>query len=924
MPSRWFRARPTPSVILMTGIVLVGAVACRHDQVTTGADIQPAAVRGTSSFGVAVTPLRRNHRAHPVAPTALAHRADDSRLAWRSDSLIDSSATSDSAPEKVILDLRLGRLVSRTIVAYRVRTEALIPVTELLQLGEMAYHLSLEGRLEAEVNPGAKRLVIDVNHDTMTLGDQRVRIEPEFRLFRDGLVYVGAERLGNLFGTTMLVDWSDLTVSVLDPAVFPAGRRVQREANRQAFLRRGEAVHVDYSYGAQREGLDGLVLDYSIQSPSQDPFGGSSYTGTLGADLAGGSLELGVASVGPASAAHAQIDGSWTGVWEGNPNIRQVRIGDGVTTGPNVRIMRGLLVSNAPFVRPSLVGLQQFAGQLGPGWSIEAYRGGDLVAVDSANDAGHFAIALPVQYGENPVDFIAYGPIGEVRQFNRTFRALNDLLPAKHFEYGISGGDCRSPRCQATGNLDFRYGLNTRWTAEAGVDRFWRDTLPDLTHPYIAATGSVTNAVGVDLQAVGDGLARGVVRFEPSVNLRLVADYATYATHTVDPILTPPGWLQNWSLTGFLRPLPASGFFFFDGGIARTNTVTGASTRTRLGASIQTAEVRFLPDVETQKDPGTPVHTFAGLDAFLLPRPGLGRALGSVWMRASLKNQLDRGLRLSQYALYASRPVGSGLHVEAGATWTRGGAGPTFSLTLTSYLPWFRSYSTVTKAAGASAFATNYVQGSLLWDRAGGRMAAAPGPSLERSGITGRVFLDENGNGQWDPGEPGVPGAHVLLGIHSATADSSGVFHVWDLVPFEELHVSVDSLSLASPLLVPAFANASLIPSPNRFRTIDIPIVQAGVIEGRVVRGGPGARQGVGGVTLVLTERRSGAVRRFATFTDGDFYLLGVKPGDYQLSVESRDLDALGLAAIPLQFTLAQTAQGVGKSGIELHLTPKP
>ena len=96
------------------------------------------------------------------------------------------------------------------------------------------------------------------------------------------------------------------------------------------------------------------------------------------------------------------------------------------------------------------------------------------------------------------------------------------------------------------------------------------------------------------------------------------------------------------------------------------------------------------------------------------------------------------------------------------------------------------------------------------------------------------------------------------------------------------------------------------------------------MIEGRVVRGGPGARQGVGGVTLVLTERRSGAVRRFATFTDGDFYLLGVKPGDYQLSVESRDLDALGLAAIPLQFTLAQTAQGVGKSGIELHLTPKP
>ena len=190
----------------------------------------PLSVKVTAPVGVAVTPLRRNHRAHPVAPTALAHRADDSRLAWRSDSLIDSSATSDSAPEKVILDLRLGRLVSRTIVAYRVRTEALIPVTEVLQLGEVAYRLTPESRLEAVVNPGGRRLVIDAHRDTMVLGDRRVRIEPQFLVVRDGLLYVGAERLGDLFGTPILVDWTELTVSIVDPTVFPAGLRAQRQA----------------------------------------------------------------------------------------------------------------------------------------------------------------------------------------------------------------------------------------------------------------------------------------------------------------------------------------------------------------------------------------------------------------------------------------------------------------------------------------------------------------------------------------------------------------------------------------------------------------------------------------------------------------------------------------------------------------------
>src|SRR5256885_12568065 len=129
--------------------------------------------------------------------------------------IICADAT-DSLPrvdslEAVIVELRIGRLASRTVQAFRARTEALIPVTEVLQLGEVAYRLSPEGRLEAVINPGGLRLVIDARRDTMVLGDRRVRIEPEFLVVRDGLLYVGAERLGDLFGTAILVDLTELT-----------------------------------------------------------------------------------------------------------------------------------------------------------------------------------------------------------------------------------------------------------------------------------------------------------------------------------------------------------------------------------------------------------------------------------------------------------------------------------------------------------------------------------------------------------------------------------------------------------------------------------------------------------------------------------------------------------------------------------------
>jgi len=171
-----------------------------------------------------------------------------------------------------------------------------------------------------------------------------------------------------------------------------------------------------------------------------------------------------------------------------------------------------------------------------------------------------------------------------------------------------------------------------------------------------------------------------------------------------------------------------------------------------------------------------------------------------------------------------------------------------------------------------------------------------------------------------------VPGVRVRVGTASAISDSDGTFRVWDVVPFEPVVVAVDSLSLPSPLLVPAFGSALVEPGPNRFRGINIPIVQAGVIEGRVVRAAAGGArpEGVGGVVLVLTDRRTGAVQRFSSFTDGGFYAMGIKPGDYQLAIDPRTLAALLATAVPLRFTLSPSPAGMGASGLEVRLTPKP
>src|SRR6266705_2532694 len=335
----------------------------------------------------------------------------------------------DTVPEAVVIDLRIGRITGTTVQAYRVRSEVLLPLSQFFQLVEIRHRLTPDGRLEATVDPGNLRIVIDPHSDSMQYGDRRVRIEREFIRFESAELYVGSERLGDLLGLMFVVDWSDLTATVIDPSSLPIARRLRREAAREAYLRRPDGMRADVTLGLQRPSWDGVVLDYSLFSPSTDPFAGSTYAVGLGADVGGGSLEMLGQSVGPAELGRMHVDASWTGVWRENRLVRQLHLGDVPSSGPRSRALEGLAVTNAPFVRPSLIGSLRYAGSLEPGWSVEAYRGGELVAFDSANASGGFAIDLPVRYGENPVDFVAYGPFGEIREFNRTYRVLSELLP---------------------------------------------------------------------------------------------------------------------------------------------------------------------------------------------------------------------------------------------------------------------------------------------------------------------------------------------------------------------------------------------------------------------------------------------------------------------------------------------------------------
>jgi hypothetical protein len=837
---------------------------------------------------------------------------------------LEAQAVADTAavraPDPVIVELALGRYVSRTVPAYRAGNEALIPVSQLADLAEIAMQPLPGGGVELVIQPGGRRVAIDPASAEIRWTGPALTLGSGDRVIKSGDQYLSTRVLSALLHTTFNVNWSDLSVALMDADSLPLGRRIAREKARAAYRAQREGQTPDLALGTDRPRWDGVVLDYSLLAPSQDLLGGAYSTG-LGLNFMGGSLEASIASAGAPRDGNVRFDGSWTSVWRTNPLVTQLRIGDGLSSGPRPRTVRGFSVSNAPFLRPAFFSDIPFQGGLGPGWQIEAYRGGRLLAIDSVNALGRFSLDVPVEYGENPVDFIAYGPFGEVRRFNQTYRVVSDVIPARRFEYGLSVGGCRSTICRANGNLDLRYGITPRWTVRGGMDQFWRDTLPALSHPYLALAGAIGNAWALELEGVAAAVVRGAARYEPTTNLRVSTEFNRFATSPVQPILTAQGRRTQWTTNITARPVRSREDLYVEGSLDRITASTGDVTSGRMGVSLYTNRLHLAPAIRFTRfgDPAGNVtsQTFASLNVFAMQFPELGPFFGRVSGRAAW--EVDTRGGTTTMAAYLSRQLGNAINLEAGAGWSRG-LGTTLSLFISTQLQAVRATTSVSVPLHGAAVANQFVQGSVLYDPASRRMGFAPGPSLERAGVSGRVFLDENGDGRRQAGEQLLPDVRVQAGFTSALSDSAGRYRVWDLPSFEPVLVTIDSTSLASPLWVPAYGVVSVETGPNRFRTLDIPVVPGGVIEGRLTRATPDGEAPVAGVKLLLQRRGAREPQTLVTFSDGDFYLIGVKPGDYELSVDAEALGRLGLSGEPLSFTMPASADGASVDGLELRV----
>lgn len=172
------------------------------------------------------------------------------------------------------------------------------------------------------------------------------------------------------------------------------------------------------------------------------------------------------------------------------------------------------------------------------------------------------------------------------------------------------------------------------------------------------------------------------------------------------------------------------------------------------------------------------------------------------------------------------------------------------------------------------------------------RMLSRPLASM--GGLTAFVFLDKNGDGEFDEGDTPIPDARVasLQSGGRQKTDAEGYAFFPSMPELLRTDIVLDPNSLADPFWIPGFEGVSVIPRVGHVSEVEFPVHMAGEMDGTLYIKSGGGTEPLRGMRIRLYDE-SGKVQDTAvTGPDGFYVFSKIPPGEYTLVINSDDAAA--------------------------------
>lgn len=754
----------------------------------------------------------------------------------------------------------------------------------------------------------------------------------------------------DLFDFKFTVNPYALTLSLEKSRLLPIEEyRKRQEIRKELKNQAPENVLKEYPllYPRRRAVFAPGMLDYNVginTGEGEDArFTQYTFSMNAGIEFLGGDVQGGYS--GSINSTDRDLNGTvsalrWRYVFKNgtNPNISPIisdlNVGQINLAGPYATRVRGFSVSNNPLVPRRVLDIFVIEGFTVPDSEIELLIGGQLVDFTRADEVGYYRFNTPLTYGNVRVGIRIYTPQGEVLFEDRQLQIPFTFVPRGTLTYNLQAGFEEAERQvsdRLSAHADISYGLSNNVTLRLGATQL--PTGPSINPlPYGGASirvfdqylfdvemqpGKFTRMSGGVMYSNNTSINAQFIRFEGNSPLNLQGQQQTLNLNYFLPVSIAKrasglrfGLDRNWFSDGFTLNYQMDLNARFGPLITRLNYREEIQNRREL-----------------VKDPN---RLATAVVTYTIPRkPGLPVFVRGMFFRASIRHDMKRFDASALGSIQFSQTVFKKGRFTMGFDRDLLNKTNTLQIGLLYDFNALRSASQVAlrqRNNNVTGSLSQTFSGSVGADLRHGVIVPTNRDQVGRSGVTIRMFVDENSNGEFDKGEVLVPSKSIRLDQSaSILIGSDGMLRITQLQSYWTYRLSVDLNSLPDPNLMPLKKKFSFVADPNRFKLIDIPLYRTGIIEGFAYAERGGVVQAQPGLRIIV--HRVGddePIPVVRTFSDGGFYAQGLIPGEYSMVVDSTQLKFMGMRQYPdtLRFTIRTLPEGDWIDTLKIYLKP--
>lgn len=723
-------------------------------------------------------------------------------------------------------------------------------------------------------------------------------------------LYLRSPFFGEIFGLDCIFSFRSLSVTLNTKIELPVIREMRQEQMRANISKLKGEVKTDTTIGRKYPAFHFGMADWSVQSTQQ--LKGRTDTRlnlALGTVIAGGEANALLNYSNNTPFTEKQQQYLWRFVNNDRPVLRQVMAGKiySQVTSSIYNPIVGVQFTNTPTTYRRSFGTYTLSDITEPNWTVELYVNNVLVDYLVADASGFYKFEVPLVYGNSAVKLKFYGPWGEERIKEENISIPFNFLPAKELEYSVSAGIVEDTLSSRFSRATVNYGVSKRLTMGGGVEYLSSVTTGN-TMPFLSASLRLMSGLLLATEYTYGVRTKGLLSYRLPSNLQFELNYTKYEKGQKAIIYN---YLEERKA---VISIPIKGKNFAAYSRFTVNQIVLPNLKNTNAEMLWSGSVYGVSTNFTTYGLFTDLtspYLYSNLSlAFRLPsRITLTPQVQYEYNNSQLisaRTNLEKPLFKHGYLnmSYEQNFRSNTRSIEVGFRYDLSFAQTGFSVRNTN------DQTTLVESA----------RGSLLYDRKTRYLGTNNRTSVGKGAITLLPFLDVDGNGKRDPGEPKA--ANLQFRINGGTIvrnEKDTTIRILDLTPYTSYLLELDKNSFDNISWQMHNLTMKVMIDPNQFKTIEVPISVMGEGSGTVYNGS----RGQGRMLVCFYRSDSTLAARTLTESDGYYSYLGLKPGKYTVRIDPEQLKKLKMVSSPEQIpiTIAHSFDGDVVESLDFKLS---